>query len=602
MCAAASKTFRNLEDFAGIASDWFWETDADHRFSYFSNRMEEITKFNSYALIGQKRDVIPNESLDDPKWIAHMQDLKAHRPFSNLEYQMRRPHDGTLLWIRVSGIPIFDADGTFAGYRGTGHDITEEKVGMARLEASNAALQMRNKQLDEARCALERSAFEDSLTNLWNRRAFERDLHNHLVKEDRYVGLLHIDLDRFKWVNDTLGHPAGDVVLQTAANRIRKATGSLGMVYRVGGDEFMVLLCENVNQDMARMLGHRVTHAMANPVPIGERCVTIGASIGIAFSQSHVTSPYRLITNADAALYEAKNRGRNAICMINDTIQNRIEQHRKLAADIPGALDRGEFVPYFQPQVNVRTREVIGVEALVRWQHPERGLLGPSEFLQVATELAIIDQIDRAMLQMGLAAIGRIKDVGFALPSLSINMSESRLADPRLLSDVGCLWLDHSCSLSFELLETIDFEDAGGRVQLHDNLQRIRNMGVSIETDDFGSGRASITSLLEVAPDRLKIDRGLIKEVVTSSQKRSMVRAILDMANALGIDCIAEGAETDEAIAAIRELGCDQVQGFAISHPLSEQDLIAFLARHPIASRSEPETKTAGREGLPKTA
>ena len=603
MCAAPVETIRNLEDFAGIASDWFWETDAHHRFTYFSTSTSLITKMSAGAVLGQRRQDIPGIDPTQPGWDVHFEDLAARRPFRNFEYAIQRPQDGSVLWVRASGNPVFDDVGNFTGYRGVGHDITSEKQAMARLEATNATLAERNRQLDEAHCALERSASKDTLTGVLNRRAFERDIAARLDCPAPQLALMHIDLDRFKWVNDTFGHPGGDVVLQTTAARIRLAVKGLGNVYRVGGDEFMVLLRDSITRHEALRLGHRITDAITTSIPFGTRGLTVGASIGIAFADNVNETPQSLISHADFALYEAKQRGRSAVCILDGTLQDRIEHNRRLAADIPLALKRGEFVPYFQPQVNIATGKVIGVEALVRWVHPTRGVLTPDVFLKAATAQGLVEDIDREMLRLGLEAMRRLKAEGMWTPSLSINMSEARLLDPRLISDVGCHWTDRSIGLTFELLETIHFDDLAHHDVVHDNLRRLRAMGVSIDTDDFGSGRASITGLLQVAPDRLKIDRSLVKEVVTSSRKRSIIRAIIEMANALGIECLAEGVETPEAIEVISRLGCQSAQGFAISKPLGETDLRAFLAARPSSdSQPAPETKAAGLIGLPRFA
>ena len=197
MTPSHDKEFRNLEDFAGIASDWFWETAAAHRFTYFSSRMEEVTKMDATKILGTRRDMVASAQSKDPKWKAHLDDLNAHRPFRNFEYSLTRPTDGSVMWLRIAGQPLFDPSGTFTGYRGTGHDITAEKEAMRQLVASNDALAERNHELTEARRALERNAHEDALTGLLNRRAFERDLDHHLTHSAKTIGLLHVDLDRF---------------------------------------------------------------------------------------------------------------------------------------------------------------------------------------------------------------------------------------------------------------------------------------------------------------------------------------------------------------------------------------------------------------------
>lgn len=593
----SKKKFRNLEDFAGIASDWFWETDAEHRFTYFSDRMEEVTKMSVKAIIGTQRTNIARESITDPKWRDHFADLDAHRPFRNFEYSLQRPTDGSIMWLRIAGQPLFDKTGAFIGYRGTGHDITPEIEAMRKQAESIAALAERNAELDEARQALERNAYEDALTGLLNRRAFERDLTAALRTARMQTWLLHIDLDRFKWVNDTLGHPAGDAVLMAAAARITKVVNDLGEVYRVGGDEFMVVMTKETTTDQAVMIGDSIIEAMAVPVEHEQRRATVGASIGIAFGTAGHMSPAKLVANADVALYEAKRSGRNTLCQVTPQMQARIQAHRQLVSDIPLAIERREFIPFFQPQVHVGTGAVVGAEALVRWFHPELGLLQPGAFLGAAAELGLVAEIDRLMLRQALDTANRLRMRGLVLPSVSVNISAARLMDPTLPDDIEELWIDRSCKLCIELLETIYFDESHETPQFTENLNRLREIGVRIETDDFGSGRASITGLLKIRPDRLKIDRTLIRSAVTDPITRSVVASILEMTRGLGIEAMAEGVETSEDIEAIRTLGCSIFQGYALSYPLSEADLASYLqSKHRRSENDDTRSQPASSQ------
>ncbi len=604
MTANAPTFSRNLEDFAHIASDWFWETDADHRFCFFTDQLEGASGVDRKLLIGTTRFELACDDPHSANWKAHADDLMHRRPFRNFEYNVRRGN-GSILWVRVSGEPIFADDGTFKGYRGCGHNITEQKLTVAKLEASNAALQLRNKQLSNVREALERSVYEDALTEVWNRRAFERDLQDMLACTNRNIGLLHIDLDRFKWINDTLGHQTGDIVLKAAATRISLATGSLGTTYRVGGDEFMVILCDHVTEATALSLGHQITNAMSVPISGGRGKVSTGVSVGVAVSSGNDILDSDLIRLADAALYEAKARGRNAVCTLSDQLRQRLETHRWVAADLPAALETDQLVPYFQPQFDLDSQTIIGAEVLVRWHHPTRGVISPQDFLSVAAELAICDRIDRIMMEKGLRTVERLTAMGLHLPSLSINTGQARLMDPRLIADVGCLWTHPDCKLSLELLETICLDDCCDQNRMRHNIDRLKGMGVRIEIDDFGSERASITGLLDIAPYRLKIDRKLVQAIDVDADKRSIVQTIVRLAKSLGIACLAEGAEDAFALKALREMGCTQVQGYAIAPALPEEAFVSFLkdrAVTPCVGQTLPQTQTAGPMDLPQTA
>lgn len=586
--------FRNLEDFAGIASDWFWETDHQHRFIYFSNRMEQVTKISRADVLGHGREIFA-EDQSGPAWQAHLDDLQAHRAFRNFEYRVIRPTDGSVMWLRIAGEPQFDQAGAFTGYRGTGHDVTREKVAMMQLEQSNAALAIRNRELDEARQALEQAAYHDTLTGLPNRRAFERALEHCLGTADGQVALLHLDLDRFKWVNDTLGHQSGDAVLATAAQRISAAVGDGGQTYRVGGDEFMVLLTQGISANLAHQTGTAIVTALTRPIDLAQRQVTIGISIGIATGSAGQDTAATVIAHADVALYEAKRNGRNQVCQITPQITKRMQIKRQIAATIPGALERGEFTAYFQPQADIETGEIVGAEALVRWHHPKCGLLQPADFLDIAAEMGLIEDIDRQVLRLALAVVDKLQARGLNLPSISVNISAPRLMDPRLPDDVASTWTDRRCGLSIELLETIYLDDRREVPQIKENLQQLRDMGVEIHSDDFGSGRASIVGLLKVQPDRLKIECRMIRTALRDPRKSKVIAAILEMTRALGIAATAEGVESAKDIAAVRDIGCVYYQGNVLAPPLQEAAFIAFLSRQKMATK----TKTAGRDGLP---
>ena len=307
---------RNLDDFAGIASDWFWETDAEHRFTYFSARMEEVTRMRASDIIGRRRDQQQQICQEDTDFAAHLDDLKNHRPFRNLEYRVKRQMCDGYMWLRVSGDPIFDADGVFQGYRGAGHDITAERESRDRLSRINQALTAKNQELEHLRRKLELAAFEDPLTGLPNRRAFDGSLANVLSQTPDNLALMIIDLDRFKLVNDTLGHPAGDMVLVTAASRIAELCDHSTKVFRIGGDEFAVVHSACFEPSVAATLGDAIVRKVSSPIMFDGQDVDIGASVGFALCKGVPTSAQRLFAQADSALYAAKRAGRNRVASV----------------------------------------------------------------------------------------------------------------------------------------------------------------------------------------------------------------------------------------------------------------------------------------------
>ena len=568
---------RNLEDFAEIASDWFWESDENHVFTYISKRVEQVLQISCNDVIGTKRAVLGRAKSSDPKWQAHLQDLDAHRPFKNYEYMFQRPTDGAELWLRIAGRQTFDQDGRFTGYRGTGNDITAEREAIGKLRISNATLAERNAELLETKRELERTLNRDSLTGLLNRRAFERDLREIMQVDGTKVIILHIDLDRFRWINETLGYTAGDHVLQAVADRLLRFAGGIGPVYRIDGDEFQIVLADNAESEKARWIADAIIDAMNVPIPIGRQQGFVSASIGMASGIAGKLAPRELIANADIALTRAKVNGRGCLCEVPPDLLEKMARRRRLSGEIPQAIENRQIIPFYQPQIDARSGQVIGTEALARWNHPDLGLLAPYHFLGIAAERGLTAEIDRSIMQQAQECAGRTALQGMPLSTMSVNLSAGRLMDPQLLVDIETLWATGPTTLTVELLETISLDTLPKETALGDILTILRQMGVKIEIDDFGSERASINSLLSVSPDTIKLDRGLVQAAVNDTTKRKVLSAILDMARALGIETLAEGVETQNDISVIQALGCHIFQGYAFARPMPEDALMAFL-------------------------
>ena len=316
---------------------------------------------------------------------------------------------------------------------------------------------------------------------------------------------------------------------------------------------------------------------MREPVPYeGHEC-RFGVSIGIAMAdpdKAHCGK--RLLIDADIALYRAKSNGRNRHEFFNASLKAEIIRTKRVADDILNGLDRNEFVPYFQPQFDARTLDIVGVEALVRWIHPTEGVLGPDKFLKTAGELNVVPLIDRAILEQTLWQSTRWKAAGISIPKMSVNVSAGRLYDDDLIESLNRLAFDPG-TLSFELLESIFLDDKNETIV--SNIAHLKALGIDIEIDDFGTGFASIVSLVQVKPNRLKIDRQLIAPLVRSASQRNLIASIIDIGQSLGIKVVAEGVETREHAAILRDIGCDTLQGFALARPMASDELMAFVRR-----------------------
>jgi diguanylate cyclase (GGDEF)-like protein len=442
------------------------------------------------------------------------------------------------------------------------------------LIEANQQAEMRNCELEEARVLMEHNSLHDSLTGLLNRRFLDEKILDPNVTAAP-TALMHIDLDRFKHINDTLGHAAGDAMLVYAANVLRETVREDDFVARVGGDEFIIATTSTTSDDALSAMAERIIERMRQPVPYKTHKCRFGASIGIAVNDSAGSIPAKqLLIDADLALYRAKNKGRNCFEFFDASLKAEIVNNKTLADEILTGLERREFMPYFQPQFDAQTLDIVGVEALARWNHPTRGVLAPNAFLRTADELKVVPLIDRMILEETLWKSAHWATAGIKIPKKSVNVSSGRLEDPKLLDQLSDLPIKAG-ELSFELLESIFLDDQNETIA--SNIERLTTMGIDIEIDDFGTGYASIISLLQLRPARLKIERRLIMPLTGSTSQCQLVASIIEIGKSLGIQVVAEGVETADHISILQGLGCDVLQGFAFAAPMVSDDLIDFV-------------------------
>ncbi|MEP9386924.1 EAL domain-containing protein [Mesorhizobium sp. KR9-304] len=495
------------------------------------------------------------------------------------EYRLLLP-GGEVRHLREGAKTYRHRDGTVR-IVGVNWDATADVALADDLKRAKMLTEARNAELEAAKERIEFNALHDSLTGLPNRRYLDDMLASHVERfesEGERAGLLHLDLDRFKQINDTLGHAAGDAMLVHASRVLRANLRSGDFIARVGGDEFVVL-CKIDAADKPRWnellakLADRIVEQMHQPVPYhGHEC-RFGVSIGIACDLDHVSDPRRLLVNADLALYRAKGRGRNRYQFFNDALQAEIVTTKRVADDILSGLERGEFVAWYQPQFDAATHTIVGVEALARWNHPTAGLLAPGDFIKIAEELNVVATIDRMILEQTLNDFNDWAASGLKIPKASVNVSARRLHDEELIRSLGRLDIKPG-TISFELVESIFLDENDELVTW--NVEQIKALGIDIEIDDFGSGHASIVSLLRLKPRRLKIDRQLVTPVLESPAQRHLVGSIIEIGKSLGIEVLAEGVETMEHARVLKMLGCNALQGHAFARAMSNADLKAF--------------------------
>lgn len=550
-----------------------WECNITSDQLHWDIRMRELYGCDAHQEVSVKtwRDSLHPEDVD--RAVADFEEAIADKKKYVSEFRAKSA-DGDFRTIRAIGTVLQDGDNSVR-IVGINWDVSAEIERTEMLNQARAESDRRYLELEVANARIESNSLHDFLTQLPNRRYLDEKLKGHFdygFKIDGSCGLLKVDLDRFKEINDTLGHAAGDAMLVHASDVLRKNARSDDFIARIGGDEF-IIFCQFMHEEnRLEILAAAIIEDMQQPADYEGRKCRLGASVGIAHGESADGNPDKLLSNADLALYQAKNDGRNVYRFFTQKLHNIAVETRHVADDILAGIERGEFVAHFQGQFDAHTHALCGVEALARWNHPEKGLLPPTAFIDIAERLNVMGAIDAMILDNSLAEMENWRRAGLHVPRVSVNVSAKRLNDEDLIPSLKKLNFAPG-SLTFELVESTFLDQREDMVAW--NLDQIRELGIEIEIDDFGTGYASIVSLMELRPNRLKIDRQLVLPTAQSMAQRELVRSIVDIGASLGIGAIAEGVETMQHADIMRDLGCEMLQGFAFARPLSSQDFLA---------------------------
>ncbi len=492
------------------------------------------------------------------------------KPFTNA-FRIIRP-DGSIRHIRSSSVTFLDADNHHK-LIGANWDVTDDVALQEELARAKILADARNRELEAAHVRIEYNALHDHLTGLPNRRYLDQQLDEWVSDGLRHSAILHIDLDRFKQINDTLGHQAGDAMLIHTARTLVSLARADDFVARIGGDEFVVLCGPGRDKSDVVAITDAIIGALRQPVPYEGHLCRFGASVGIAWAGDDAHDAKQSLMNADIALYRAKGLGRNRYEFFTTQLQTQIHHAKKTADEIMKGLEEHEFVPFYQPQFCARSLDITSVETLARWRHPVHGLLAPAYFLKVAEDMNALSAIDRSVAEQALSDFSDWERMGLGIERFSVNVSSRRLREPDLIESLKTLKIRPGI-LSFELLESIFLDDLEQSVT--ETISALKDLGIDIEIDDFGTGHASIVGLLKLSPSRLKIDRALIEPIKNSTEQRRLVGSIIDIGHSLNIEVVAEGVETLAHAHILRDLGCDTLQGYAFARPMSKQDLESF--------------------------
>ena len=527
-----------LQEYEQRGVGWLWQVDAENRVTYLSSRMTALLGRPAQQLLGHSLPSLLGGNAELGRYLLDKQ------PFTSLEMEMETARGPR--WISIAGDPIIDTAGRFEGFRGVGSDITEIRQTQERLT---------------------HLANMDVLSGLPNRGRVRQLLGDALraaTASNVPCAILFLDLDGFKPVNDTFGHPKGDAVLRAVAKRLVDEVGSEGHVGRMGGDEFAVVVTDAQSRAKLEKMADRIIASIKAPYVVDGTEITIGVSIGCAFGPIDGATVDDLILKADLALYQAKDAGRGVARYFSSELQSEQEGRVRLESDLRAALGAKQFHLVFQPLINAKSQKLIGFEALLRWNHPKRGMVPPNVFIPVAEEIGLMNPIGDFVIEEACRAAATWPEN----ITVALNVSPKQIilpALPNTVSEYLARYKLQANRLELEVTEGVFLGDNGPTL---DVLRRLRTLGVGIALDDFGTGYSSIGYLNKAIFHKLKIDGSFVREAGTRPENVAIIQSIVQLAKSFRMSVTAEGVESAEDFERMRDLGCDTIQGYLFGRPL----------------------------------
>jgi diguanylate cyclase (GGDEF)-like protein/PAS domain S-box-containing protein len=560
--------------FVNNSPDIIYMLDKRGNFSFLNERASKLLGYSRHELMGRHYSMVVFADDIDKARLAFDAQRAGQQPVRNVEFRLVCKKEakgaavgGQLLTVELNAAGIYEEveaspEKRFVGTYGVIRDVTERK---------------------RAEELINHQRYHDVLTSLPNRALFWDRLEVALCRARRnsqMLAVMFLNLDGFKVINDSLGHLTGDELLQAVAYRLRGCLREGDTLARAGGDEFHLLLPEVGGREDAAAIAEKIIANLKHPVTLDGHEVCVGLSIGIALFPDDGVNMEALTRHADMAMYHIKARGKNGYEFFSDSMMGRISRHFALEQGLRQALEENQFILFYQPQYDVASGEITGVEALIRWQHPKKGMISPGDFIPLAEETGLITEIGDWVLRASCAEWSRWRKAGILDAKMAVNLSAAQLYRTDFVDNVLSVLREYRMPgecLELEITENMLMQDME---HVSQKLKQLTLHGVRISVDDFGTGYSSLGYLESLPLTKLKMDRSFVKPIHSSDGQHSIVAAIVTMAKGLGLDVIAEGVETEAQLEYLRSIDCPKVQGFLLSVPLSADHTMALLSGH----------------------
>ncbi|MFZ1036106.1 MAG: EAL domain-containing protein [Smithella sp.] len=541
--------------------EWYFETDLAGNITFFNDIFADVLGYSQKELTGVNFQSFIRKEEADSVYRLFNQVFKTGKPIRNFPYEFMQT-DGTVISAEFSIFPKRDKEGMVCGFRGVGHDITERK---------------------EAERKIQYQATHDALTGLPNRLMFSQLLNQAIKSARRYkrqFAVLFLDLDRFKIINDTMGHDAGDELLQEIAARLKNTLRAVDITARLGGDEFVILIDEVSDISNVSTVAHKILNSIIKSLTIMKQECRVTASIGISIYPKDAEDEQSLMKNADMAMYLAKEEGKNNYQFYSEDIQSKSLERLSIEKNLRFALERNELSLHYQAKLDFKTDVITGVEALLRWQNQYLGSVTPTQFITVAEETGLIVPIGRWVMKTACQQNVAWQREGLPPVCMAVNLSLRQLTDDNLINDIRAALNDSGMAPNLLELEITESMVMHNPVRMISILAKIKSMGVRLAIDDFGTGYSSLAQIKHFPIDTLKVDRSFIRNIPQDAEDKAITEAIIAMGKTLSLTVVAEGVETQEQLNFLREHSCDEMQGYHFSKPIAPEQFADLLRKH----------------------